>query len=184
MLLEFAHSFGFELKNCSRTCAATERPLNPGEVYFSVLTATGNEFVRNDYAVEAWQGPPDDCVGWWRSRVPTKDDAPPQLAPTDVMLNLFEALDGRSEELAFRYLLGLLLLRRKVLRRDDSRRDAQGRELITLHCQRRQQDYEVVVAEPDPEQAVRLQEQMLTLLYGNCDPAMPPSSAVIQVVTE
>src|SRR5690606_17314420 len=72
MLLEFAHSYGFELKNCSRVCAATARPLSPGEVYFSVLTAAGHDFERHDYSVEAWHGPPDPCLGWWRSRIPTK----------------------------------------------------------------------------------------------------------------
>jgi hypothetical protein len=178
MLLEF------ELKNCSRTCAASARPLSPGEVYFSVLVTAGNDFLRQDYSVDAWQGPPDDCIGWWRSRVPSKDDAQPRLAPTDVMLNLFEALEDRPAEVAFRYLLGLLLMRRKVLRRDDSRRDDLGREVLTMHCQRRQKDYDLVAAEPDSEQTAKLQEQMLNLLYGNCEPTTPSPNTVISELTE
>jgi hypothetical protein len=178
MLLEF------ELKNCSRTCAATARPLNPGEVYFSVLVSAGHDFARQDFAVDAWQGPPEDCIGWWRSRIPTKDDSQPRLAPIDVMLNLFEALEDRPAELAFRYLLGLLLLRRKVLRRDDSRRDEQGREVLTMHCQRRQRDYDLVVAEPSAEQAAKLQDQMLHLLYGNSEVSMPSQATVINELTE
>jgi hypothetical protein len=178
MLLEF------ELKNCSRVCAATTRPLNPGEVYFSVLLTAGNDFARQDYSVDAWQGPPEDCIGWWRSRVPTKDDTQPRLAPTDVMLNLFEALEGRPTELAFRYLLGLLLLRRKILRRDESRRDDQGREVLTMHCQRRQKDYDLVVAEPEAEHAAKLQEQMVNLLYGNSEPSTRSQTTVISELTE
>lgn len=178
MLLEF------ELKNCSRTCAATARPLNPGEVYFSVLVTAGNDFARQDFSVDAWQGPPENCIGWWRSRIPTKDDSQPRLAPIDVMLNLFEALEDRPTELAFRYLLGLLLLRRKVLRRDDSRRDEQGREVLTMHCQRRQKDYDLVVAEPDSEQAAKLQDQMLNLLYGNPEVSTPSQATVISKLAE
>lgn len=178
MLLEF------ELKNCSRTCAATARPLNPGEVYFSVLVTAGHDFARQDFSVDAWQGPPENCIGWWRSRIPTKDDSQPRLAPIDVMLNLFEALEDRPTELAFRYLLGLLLLRRKVLRRDDSRRDEQDREVLTMHCQRRQKDYDLVVAEPTAEQAAKLQEQMLNLLYGNTEPNTPSQTTVISELTE
>lgn len=161
MLLEF------ELKNCSRTCATTARMLNPGETYFSVLEATQSDFVRYDYSVEAWQGPPAECVGWWRSRIPTKNDAQPRLAPTEVMLNLFEAMEDRADQLDFRYLLGLLLLRRKLVRREESFRDDQGREVLSLHCQSRQKDYELVVAEPEPSQGARLQEQIINLLYGN-----------------
>ena len=164
---DLAHNLGFEIRACGRTCAKTERALNPGEVYFSVLEAAELDFVRHDYCVEAWQGPPAECVGWWRSRIPTKHDAQPRLAPTDVMLNLFEALEERPLELEFRYLLGLLLLRRRLVRRDESRHDDLGREVLTLHCQRRQKDYELVVAEPAAEQAAKLQQQMIDLLYGN-----------------
>jgi hypothetical protein len=173
-----------EIKNCSRACAATARPLNPGEVYFSVLVTEGHDFARQDYCVEAWQGPPEDCLGWWRSRIPTKDDTQPCLAPTDVMLNLFEALEDRPAELTFRYLLGLLLLRRKMLRRDDSRHDAEGREVLTMHCQRRQKDYELIVAEPTPEEAAKLQEQMIGLLYGNSESNTPSPTTVINEQTE
>lgn len=167
MLLDTAHTLGFELRNCSRSCATTARTLNAGEVYFSVLEAAAHEFVRRDYCVAAWQGPPRDCIAWWRSRIPSKDDNQPRLAPTDVMLNLFEALEDRPQEAEFRYLLGLLLLRRKVVRHEDSQKDDQGREVISLHCQKRQKEYKLLVANPPADQALKLQQQMFDLLYGN-----------------
>ena len=166
-----------EIKGCSRSCATTARTFNPGEVYFSVLEEAANDFIRRDYAVEAWQGPPEICVAWWRSRIPTKDDHQPRLAPTDVMLNLFEALEDRPQEAEFRYLLGLLLLRRKIVRHDDSHKDDQGREVITVHCQKRQKDYELLVAHPAADLAAKLQQQMFDLLYGNCD--APPTQAEV-----
>jgi len=161
MLLEY------EVKSCSRSCCATQNALKPGDVFFSVLELQDDKFLRNDYCVEAWPGPPEDCLGWWRSRVPTGDETKPRLAPTDVMLNLFVALAERVEDQEFRYLLGLLLLRRRVLRRDDSKRDDTGREVLVLHCRRRDEQYELVVAEPDAEQAKQLQQRMIDLLYGD-----------------
>ncbi len=132
-----------------------------------MLEATYHEFVRRDFCVAAWQGPPPACVAWWRSRIPSKDDNQPRLAPTDVMLNLFEALEDRPQELEFRYLLGLLLLRRKVVRYEESRKDDQGREVIALHCQKRLKEYELLVANPPADQALKLQQQMFDLLYGH-----------------
>jgi hypothetical protein len=175
MQLDLAHNLGFELRSCGRSCAATARSFNPGEVYFSVLETSEHDFVRRDYSIEAWQGQPAECVGWWRSRIPTKDDNQPRLAPTDVLLNLFETLENRPNELEFRYLLGLLLLRRKVVRREETFRDDQGREILTLHCQRRQKEYELAVAEPAADQAMKLQQQMFDLLYGNCDVTTDPA---------
>ncbi|QEG35288.1 hypothetical protein [Bythopirellula goksoeyrii] len=166
-----------DITSCSRVCAATDRPLQPGDVYFSLLQLEANEMIRKDFSAEAWQGAPDECVGWWRSRVPAKDDSQPVMAPIDVMLNLFEALEEVPAETEFRYLLGLLLLRRKSLRREDSIQDDKGREVLVLHCSRREKDYELIVSEPSPEQAMKLQQQMFDLLYGTREvtPAVPAS---------
>lgn len=157
----------YEIKSCSRSCSATERALLPGDVFFSVLELQDEGFVRQDFCVEAWQGPPENCLGWWRSQLPGKDGSKPKLAPTEVMLNLFTALAERAEDLEFRYLLGLLLLRRRVLRRDDSIQNEAGQEVLLLHCSRRNEQFELVVAEPNAEQAKQLQERMVDLLYGD-----------------
>jgi hypothetical protein len=158
MLLEF------DVRSCSRRCSSTERELEPGDVYFSVLEAAGAELVRHDYSVEAWEGEPEECVGWWRSRVPAKEGSKPKLAPTDVMLNLFVALDSRPEDESFRYLLGLLLLRRRALRRDDSQMTDEGREVLTLFCPRRDETFELIVADPDAAQTQLLQQRLIDLL--------------------
>lgn len=168
MLLEF------DVRSCSRRCSSTDRELEPGDVYFSVLTEEGSELVRRDFSVEAWEGGRDGCVGWWRSRVPAKEGTRPQLAPTEVMLNLFAALDGRPDDEPFRYLLGLLLLRRRTLRRDDAHVREDGREILNLFCPRRDERFELVVSEPNAEQAEQLQQRMIDLLYGDGETDLPP----------
>lgn len=157
----------FEVQSCSRRCAQTERELQPGDTYFSVLHEAGADLLRTDYCAEAWNGPPDDCLGWWQSRVPTKGESKPRLAPTDVMLNLFETLNGRQEEVPFRYLLGLMLLRKRALRRDDSYEDGEGREVLVLHCPRRNENYELIVGELAADNIEALQQRMTDLLYSD-----------------
>ncbi len=164
----------FEVRTCSRLCAQTGKTLAPGEVYFSVLAIPPKEdesgeetgTVRRDYGAESWQGPPKGCLGWWRSRVPVKD-AKPKLAPAEVMLNLFTALDKKPEDAQFRYLLGLLLIRRRVLRRDESIKNEAGQEVLVLFAPRRDQRYELVVDQPNQEQAEQIQQRMIDLLYGD-----------------
>ena len=46
--------FDFEIQNCTRRCAETDRELKPGDVYYSVLIADGASIVRRDYAEDAW----------------------------------------------------------------------------------------------------------------------------------
>lgn len=156
----------FEVRACTRVCAETNKALQPGEVFFSVLEVRGNETVRRDFAAEAWQGPSEDALGWWRARVPAKDEKP-QLAPADVMLNLFASLADKPADRQFRYVLGLLLIRRKVLRREDSRHNEDGQEVLTVVAPKRDEPFELVVDEPNQEQAETIQQRMIDLLYGD-----------------
>jgi hypothetical protein len=158
----------FEVRSCSRCCAETGKTLQPGEVYFSVLELQEAETIRRDFCAEAWQKPSQDNLGWWRSRVPVKDEKP-RLAPTDIMLNLFIALAGQPADSQFRYLLGLLLIRRRVLKREDSRRNDSDQEVLTLFASRRDERYELIVDEPDQGQAEHIQQRMIELLYGDGD---------------
>lgn len=159
----------FELRSCSRHCAKTERELQPGDSYFSVLTEDGDELVRADYSSEAWEGEPEDCVGWWRSRIPTAGDSKPKLAPTEVMLSLFATLAERTEDEAFRYLLGLLLLRKRILRRDDAYCNEEGHEVLTLFCPRKNENFELIVTPLETEEIEPLQQRMAELLYSDAE---------------
>ena len=114
MLLEF------DISHCTRVCAATGRTFAPGETYFSTLHADRGATVRKDYCADQWRGPDDNAIAWWKSRVDR--DARPKLAPQDVLLNLFADLANRPDEAEFRYVLGLLLVRRRLLKLDETRR--------------------------------------------------------------
>jgi hypothetical protein len=159
----------FEVRSCSRTCSETQRSLQPGDVYFSVLIEQETELLRHDYSAEVWGGPPDECLGWWRSRIPESENTSPKLAPADVMLNLFVALEKRPQEFSLRYMLGLLLLRRRVLRCEETRLHADGGEVLSLFCPRRNEDYELTVAEPDDQEAEAIQQRMIDLVYGDSE---------------
>jgi len=46
----------------------------PGETYYSALVAEGAEVTRHDYAADAWQGPPAEAIGWWKSQIPNRTE--------------------------------------------------------------------------------------------------------------
>jgi hypothetical protein len=157
MLLEL------EISHCTRMCAVSGRTFVPGETYFSTLHSTDGEVVRRDYSAAEWRGPDDNAVAWWKSRV--DQDARPKLAPQDVLLNLFAEMANRPEDAEFRYVLGLLLVRRRLLKLEETRRVG-AVELLILDCPRRHEQYELTVATPDGERAEQIQQRMVELLYG------------------
>ena len=154
----------YEIHRCTRRCAATDRELAVGETCYSVLVPEGAVVVRRDYSVEAWQQAPDHAIGWWKTTIVDPHAGRPHWAPNDVMLNYFERLleDPAAEDA--RYVLALLLVRRRVLRVEGHEKDDRGRDTLVLHCGRNDTDYRVVETMPSPERAAAIQQQLAELL--------------------
>jgi hypothetical protein len=176
----------FEVQRSTRRCAATERALEPGDTCFSVLEISGAEVHRKDFSADAWQGPPDNAFAWWKSRIPEPTDRKIKLAPNDVLLELFDQLAERPDQQDLRYVLTLLLIRRRVLRLDevsgvgcqvsesistDTRHPtpdtgpATG-ELMNVYCPKRETSYLVAVAMPTGERIDEIQQQLTELLVA------------------
>ena len=157
----------FEVHRCTRRCAETDRQLQPGEEFYSTLQVDGANVVRRDYSVEAWKGPPDGVMGWWKSQMPSPNSKRIHWAPNDVMLELFEGLADQPEQQDMRYVLALLLMRRRVVRLEETERDEQGREFMVIYCPRRETTYKVQVMTPTEARTQEIQEELAKLLFAD-----------------
>lgn len=63
----------YEVQRCTRHCATSGREFTPGESFYSVLVAEGAELKRYDYSTEAWTGPAEGVVAWWKSQMPDRN---------------------------------------------------------------------------------------------------------------
>src|SRR5262245_58823963 len=157
----------YDIQRCSRRCTASDRELKNGEVGYSVLGAEGAEVVRRDYPAEGSPGPPETAIGWWKATVVDPNAGRMSWAPNDVMLHYFERLleDPTAEDA--RYVLALLLVRRRVLRLEGNETDAAGRPVLVLYCSRNEAEYRVPEVAPTPERAAAIQQQLAELLQKN-----------------
>lgn len=130
------------------------------------MVAEGAEVKRRDYAADAWQGPPEQALGWWKSQVPHPHAKKANLAPSEVMLEYFQELEGRPDKEDERYVLALLMIRRRVLRQERTEQDEAGREIAVLYCPRNEAEYRLPVVVPDAERAAAIQEELVRLLYS------------------
>lgn len=106
----------YKVSRCSRQCHALNRPLREGEWYYSVVLESGEEYIRQDYSAESWTEPPEGAIGWWKNRMPTADEKKLVLAPTEVLIDLLRQMENFPAKAKSRYLLALMLMRRKILR--------------------------------------------------------------------
>ena len=157
----------YEIQRCTRHCAVTGRELQPGEVFYSTLTDASGQVTRQDYSAEAWQGPPEGVLGWWKSRMPERDARKLHWAPNDVLLELLESLESQPDKYDMRYVLALLLVRRRVVRLEQTERDESLREVCVLYCPRREATYRVISIVPDAERTKEIQAELARLLFAD-----------------
>jgi hypothetical protein len=154
----------YEIQHTARRCSTTGREFAPGETYYSVLRAEGAEVNRYDYGADAWQGPPDDALGWWKSQIPSRTEGKKHWAPNDVMLQFWDELAEQSNKQDMRYVLTLLLIRRRVFRLEEEKTDEHGRELLVTYCPRRETTYEIPAVMPEAARIDEIQQELAALL--------------------
>ena len=154
----------YEVQRSTKHCAATGREFTPGEEFFSALIAAGADLRRADFSIEAWQGPPPGTIGWWKSQLPGRPNARQRRAPNEILLQVFDELADQPDRLDMRYVLALLLVRRRVMRLEEERHDETGREILLLYCPRRETSYEIPVIAPEPTRTDEIQQTLAKLL--------------------
>jgi hypothetical protein len=106
-------------------CAASGRAFKEGDSFIAALVEREgqNGLERLDFAAQEWEAgarpqPPLRMFGFWRGTYQAHEAKKQPLLGDAELLDLFEELGGASEpkQVTFRYILSLLLIRRRVLR--------------------------------------------------------------------
>jgi len=149
----------------SKTCSVSRRELKSGETFFSVLFGESGGVRRLDYAAENWTGPPTNATGWWKSTVPVLNEKKVRLAPNEILLELFEQLDDQPDKLDVRYVLTLLLIRRRQFRYEREEEADTGEKTLIVYSLKQNVTLEVPVAMPSATRLKEVQDYLNSLLY-------------------
>lgn len=154
----------YQIQPNTRRCVLTGRELQPGEKFYSVLLEAGGHFVRQDYSSAAWPGPPQGSFSFWTGRIPAGEE---KHAPIDdeLLMDCLQRLEGESEpaRVNFRYVVALLLMRRKRLRFQEARVEG-GQEILSLRCVRTRNTYRVLNPRLSEEEMTAVQEEVFKVL--------------------
>ncbi len=103
-------------------CAATGNALLPSTPAMAALCERDDDdgFNRLDYCLDAWDSGnrPERLFSNWRYIVPEAGKKPDIQIDDTVLIDLFERLadDDKPQRIAFRYILALVLLRKRKLK--------------------------------------------------------------------
>ncbi|MCA9106162.1 MAG: hypothetical protein KDA83_12080 [Planctomycetales bacterium] len=161
----------YEISRCTRRCFESGRELRPGEVVYSLLMSEGHDVVRRDCSEEAWQGPPEGTVGWWKTQLPKPDSSAPRMAPPQVIAQRFDHLVAHEADPQLLTVMALLMIRKRILKEDDVAVERRG-PTWRLHCPLMEQTYEIPRIEVDSQRVAGLQHALMELLYGDEETAI------------
>ncbi len=155
----------YQIQANTRRCVITGRELQPGEKFYSVLFDESGQFVRKDYADEAWPGPPEGAFSFWSGRVPALESGHQPRIDDDLLLDCFCRLEGQVEQdrVNFRYVLALLLMRRKRFKFEEARVEG-DQETLVLRGSRTGEKYHVVNPRLTEEEMATAQEEVFKIL--------------------
>jgi hypothetical protein len=129
---------GYEIVRTTGVCAATGRVIAVGEPYIAALVETEQDerLERRDYSMEAWQSGarPGRLFGFWKGTMESPEGKKRAYIDDAALLDLFEQLEGATEpsRISFRYLLTLMLMRKRLLKHEGTKRGAAG-EASVMH---------------------------------------------------
>lgn len=158
----------YVFSKCTRRCAVSGRPLEPGESFVSVLIPKGDEVSRIDIAATHWTGPQPETIGWWRGKMPAAAAKKLRPAPSGVLMDTLSSLLDQPGKEPLAYLLALLLTRRRILTEEERLQlepDAEPETLWRLVCPADGRQWNVPVVVPSPELLNALQEELNSLLF-------------------
>ncbi|MEI7955018.1 MAG: hypothetical protein WCJ66_07605 [Verrucomicrobiota bacterium] len=171
----------WHIRSRSRECAASQRAFVPGEPIITALFPDPDTsgYLRRDYCLEAWSAIPDTAdapFSSWRTLYSTPGGDKPQAVereqPEDILRRMVEEDQDHTENT--RYILAVMLERKRILRETDTQRTPTG--ILRIYENRKTGEV-YIVKDPDIplSQVDALQQEVLLLLESNSRPPADPS---------
>src|SRR4051812_9445781 len=112
----------YDVQRSTGVCAITGRPLVPHEHFIASLVEDGELLRRVDVSLEAWDAGkrPENVLGYWKSIVPEANAKKKMFVDDGVLMDLLDRLADATQpqRIGFRFVLMLILMRKKLLRYD------------------------------------------------------------------
>ena len=163
----------WRLEKSAGQCVKTGRAFELGESFYVVLYAEGDGFRRGEYSEAAWTGQPEDAFCFFKSRMP---DAEPDkkkrlFVDDEALIDFFIRLEPEKEllRLQFRFVLALILMRKRLLKYEESRHDGE-QEIWQVRLTRDKKLHDVVNPRLNDDEIQSVSRQLGEILHADQGP--------------
>ncbi len=157
----------YEVARSGGKCAVSGRVIPAGEKYYAVLRETALGFERIDVAAECWADfDKTNQLGFWQTVMPLHEVKKKVFVDDEVLCGLFERLAGVTEpaKLNFRFVLGLILMRKRLLVYETTRQTDNGGEVWAMRFRGKEEILDMVNPRLDEQQVKDVSTQLGEIL--------------------
>jgi len=157
----------WNIQRSGGTCAGTGRELAPGEEYYAALVDEQDSFERKDFSLEYWQEHRPEVFSYWKTVVPVPSAKKKLFVDDGVLINLFERLADEKEpvRINFRFVLALILMRKRLLKYEDSQRQ-DSVEIWKMRFVRDTNIHDVINPHLEEDQIEQVSQELSGILQG------------------
>jgi hypothetical protein len=157
----------YQISKPADRCEKCGGELNPEQVIVATIRE-GEEaqFVRIDFCEPCWDSIEDKddpaIFGVWRSVIPKPREKKKLLADDAVIINFFHRLAETEDEvkIGFRYVLALILMRKKLLIYDGHGTNDAGQDIWKMHFKCSDDTHEVIDPHMDEDRIVEVSQNL------------------------
>lgn len=160
----------WQMPRRNETCTGCRRAFEVGQPLQAFLYESRAGYERRDYCLECRPGDQPEPLGFWKTQRPAPLTRKAQPFDREAIYALFQRLedDEEPEKIRLRFVLALLLWRKKVLKFERSE-PAGGQEIWQFSVPRTEEVHRVRRPALDEDQIERLSTQLEHALAGRPD---------------
>lgn len=147
-------------------CGGSGKKIEYEEEYFGALVETEEGLKRQDFCADYWQGHKPEVFCYWKTKLPHPDEKKQLFIDDEMLMSFFERLaeETEPEKINFRFVLTLVLMRKRRLKYDSSK-IKDGNEIWRLRIAGGDKEFvEVINPRLDEEQIEQLSSQIGQIL--------------------
>ncbi len=156
----------WEIEKPLGQCYGSGRKIEYSEEYFAALVETNQGLQRRDFCAEYWQEQKPEVFCYWKTKLPHPDQKKQIFVDDEMLMAFFERLaeESKQEKVNFRFVLALILMRKRRLKYDSSK-IVEGKEIWRLRIVGSDREFiEVINPNLDEEQIEQLSSQLSQIL--------------------
>ena len=159
-------SAGYDVAAPMGKCAVTGSAIVAGDKFMAALRETPLGFERVDVSLAAWdQLDRKDVIAFWQATMPAHEQKKKVFVDDEVLCDLFERLKDAAEpaKLNFRFVLGLILMRKKLLIYETSRTE-DANDIWVVRLKGREDKLDLLNPRLDEAQVAEVSQQLGQIL--------------------